>query len=616
MPPEKVSFDTFVELSDRVEADLRTIIEEIAARPGKRTGSSPQQIGDLYLSLMDEARIEALGDTPIRPELNRIYGLPSAVEFAAEAGRLSAFGVGGPFGGTLAIEPDSGELVVQLTQSGILLPDRDYYLTDSPKYVAARREYVEYLTRIFKLVGRERAAAEARAVLELERELARAQWSQTDSRDPLKIANRFAFSELPHTLPGFDWVAWARPQGIHKLRYIVLAQPSFFKRFAELTASVPLDTWKAWLAARYITASAPFVSTAFSDARFDFFGRVLSGQELPRVRWRRGVSLVNGYLGDAIGRLYVQKHFSRAAKSRVEQIVDRILEAFRAAIDRCDWMSPDTKRRARQKLGLMSVKIGYPDEWREYRGLEIRPDDLLGNIQRAREFDNTYRLQRIKSATPRSEWLIAPQTVNAYYGPGQNELVVTAALLQPPVFDADADDAANYGAIGAIVGHEIGHGFDNRGRYYDGRGTVRDWWTPEDERAFLSRAQALVEQFNGLSPAPGLKVNGELTLAENIGDLAGLAIAHRAYELSLDGKEAPVLDGLTGERRFFLSWARLWRGRLRDEYLAQWLLSSPHPPTEFRANAPVRHLDAFHAAFNVRPGDRMWREPEKRIRIW
>jgi predicted metalloendopeptidase len=616
IPAEKVNYDTFVEIGDKVEADLRTIIEEVASAPNRRTGSPAQQIGDLYASLMDEARIEALGTEPIRPQLEQISAIVNSAAFAAEAGKLAAQGVGGPFGGTVAVDPESGELVVHLSQSGILLPDREYYLTDTPRYVQIRQLYLEYLTGIFTLAGRANASSDAAAVIALETELARAQWGQAESRDPLKTSNRFPFADLNRQFPGFDWRRWAEPQGIHHLRLIVLAQPSFFKRFAELAATAPLEAWKAWLAARYITASAPFISTAFADARFEFFGRVLSGQELPRVRWRRGVSLVSGYLGDALGRLYIQKHFSPAAKQRVEDLIDHLLQAFRQAIDESAWMAAATKRKAKQKLAALSVKVGYPDEWREYKGLVIKPDDLLGNIQRARQFENDVRLARTRSATRRSDWLITPQTPNAYYGSGQNELIVTAALLQPPLFDARADDAANYGAIGAIVGHELGHAFDDRGRFYDGRGEARDWWTPGDEAGFKERARALAEQFDRFTPLPGAKVSGELTLAENMGDLAGLAIAHRAYTISRRGRPAPVIEGLTGDQRFFVAWARVWRGKLRDEYMRQWVLFSPHAPPEYRANGPVSNMEAFYEAFELKPGDRLFREPGRRVRVW
>lgn len=616
MPPEKVNYDTFIALGDKVEADLRSIVEELAAAPGKRNGSPAQQMGDLYLSLMDEKRIEALGIEPIRQQLERIFAIESAAAFATEAGKLAADGVGGPFGGTVAVDPETGELVAHLSQSGILLPDRDYYLTETPRYVTIRGQYLDYLTHIFELAGRRNAAADAEAVLALEAELARAQWGQAESRDALKTSNRFFFADLHRQFPGFDWRRWAEPQGIHQLRVIVLAQPSFFKRFAELAQSKPLDAWKAWLAARFLTASAPFITSAFADARFEFFGRVLSGQELPRVRWRRGVSLVSGYLGDALGRLYVEKHFSPAARRRVEDLVGALLDAFREAIDESDWMTAATRRKAKQKLSALSVKVGYPDQWRQYRGLVIKPDDLLGNIQRARQFENKYRLARTQGTTPRNEWLITPQTPNAYYGPGQNELIVTAALLQPPLFDTAADDAANYGAIGAIIGHELGHAFDDKGRFSDGRGDARDWWTADDEAAFRKRARMLIEQFDRYSPLPGAKVSGALTLSENVGDLTGLAIAHRAYTTSRHGRPAPVIDGLTGDQRFFVSWARAWRGKLRDEYMRQWVLFSPHPPPEYRANGPVSNLDAFYEAFHVKPGDRLYRDPALRVKVW
>ena len=616
IPAEKVNYDTFVALGDKVEADLRAIVEEVAAVPSKRHGSPAQQIGDLYLSLMDEKRIEALGLEPIRPQLERILRIENAAAFATEAGRLAADGVGGPFGGAVAVDPETGELVAHLSQSGILLPDRDYYLIDTPRYVAIRKQYLEYLTHIFKLAVIADASADARAVMALETELARAQWGQAESRDPLKTTNRYVFADLARQFPGFAWRQWAEPQGIHQLRIIVLAQPSFFKRFADLARSEPLGSWKAWLAARFLTASAPFISGGFADARFEFFGRVLSGQELPRVRWRRGVSLVSGYLGDALGRLYVEKHLAPTAKRRVEELVDSLLDAFRVAIEESDWMTAATKRKAKQKLSALSVKIGHPNEWREYRGLVIKPDDLLGNIQRARQFENKYRLARTRAATSRDEWLIAPQMPNAYYGPGHNELIVTAALLQPPLFDIAADDAANYGAIGAVIGHELGHAFDDKGRFYDGHGDVRNWWTADDEAAFRKRAQMLVEQFDRYSPLPGATVSGALTLSENVGDLTGLAIAYRAFTNSRRSRPAPVIDGLTADQRFFLSWARVWRGKFRDEYMRQWVLFSPHAPPEYRANGAVSNIDAFYEAFQVKPGDRLYRDPARRVKLW
>lgn len=616
IPAEKVTYGTMIELTDRVEADLRTIIEQTAGDGRARRGSLAQQVGDLYASLMDEARIESLGFTPIAPELDRIYAVRAAPEFAAAAGRLSAIGGGGPFDGTVDADSASGELTVRLAQSGILLPDRDYYLVETPQYRRIRAAYVAYLTRIFTLVGRADAAREAQAVLTLETELARAQWSQSDGRDPQNTANRVAFADLSRVFPGFEWREWARPQGIDRLRTVVVAQPSFFKRFAELAASTPLETWKAWLAARYITSSAPFISRAFSDARFEFFGTELSGQELPRVRWRRAVSLVSGYLGDAVGRLYADRHFPRSSKQLAERVVSDVLEAFGEAVRESGWMTPPTKRKALQKLSLLKTKVGYPDEWRDYSGLDISRDDLFGNIQRARQFLHRDQLAHARGTRPRDLWAVSPQTVNAYYSPALNELIVTAAMLQPPLFDPDADRAANYGAIGAIVGHEISHGFDDRGRLYGGHGEAADWWMPGDVEAFVQRAQRLVEQFNEYGAASGMKVDGRLTLSENIADLAGLSIAYRAYQRTLRGERSAVIDGVSGEQQFFRSWAVAWRGRMREEYLRQWLLFSPHAPPEYRVNGPISHLDGFYRAFGVEPGDRLYRRPEERVRIW
>jgi putative endopeptidase len=374
--------------------------------------------------------------------------------------------------------------------------------------------------------------------------------------------------------------------------------------------------WRAWLAARHITAAAPFLSRAFAEARFEFFGRLLSGQEAPIVQWKRGVSLVNGYLGDAVGRLYVERHFSAAARARMRELVATLLRASRDAVAEADWMTPSARSAALEKLRDIRTRIGYPDRWRRYDGLVIKADDLVGNILRAQRFDNAYRMALLRRTDAHEEWLVPPQTVNAFYRPGLNEVVVPAAILQPPVFQLDADPAVNYGAIGAVVGHEIVHAIDERGRGFDSTGAPRDWWTADDARTFQQRAGALVHQFNGFRSADGQPVNGSLTLGENVGDLGGLAIAHRACRLSLKGKPAPVIDGFTGDQRFFIGWAQAWRSIARDEYLRQWLTSIPHAPPEFRANGPVTNLDAFHAAFDVRPGDRLFVEPARRVRLW
>jgi putative endopeptidase len=616
MPPDRVTYGTFLELADKTEADVQSIIERVGADPGRQRGTA-RQIADLYASLMDQARAEELGLEPIAGLLRRIEKIGTPRELAAEAGYLSAIALGGPFLG--AIEEDvrrPGTPIATIAQGGTLLPDRGYYLENDARFIQIRAQYVEYLTSIFTLAGRARAAVDARAVLAFETEVARLQWSQEEIRDPARTPTKFALDALEREMPGFDWSWWARPQGIDRTGYVVLSQPSFFKGFASLVAATPTETSKAWLLSRLLTASAPFLTRALSDARFEFFGRVLSGQELPRTHWKRGVSLVNGYLGDAVGRLYVEQHFPAASRARVERLVAMLVAAFRQAIAEARWMSEPATRSALDKLAKLTTRVGYPDRWRDYRGLVIKPDDLFGNVQRARQFDGAYKLRRLTQPDGRGEWLMTPQTVNAYYNPVLNEVVVPAAMLQPPLFDSEADEAANYGAIGAIVGHEIAHGFDDRGRQLDGAGAALNWWTPADERTFSAKAQALVEQFNAYSPVHGTHVNGLLTLRENIGDLSGLSVAWRAYKMSLGGRPSAVIDGFSGEQRFFLSWAQAWKGRIREEYLRQTLLSMPHAPPEYRANGPASHLPGFHEAFATKPGDRMYREPHRRITIW
>jgi predicted metalloendopeptidase len=615
IPREQVSHGALIELTEKVDLDLRALIESLTA-DRDRPGSAARQVRDLHDSLMDEAHLARLGFDPIRPQLKRIDALTTTVEFAREAGQLSATDAGGPFEASLAVDAgDPGAIVVNLSQSGIMLPGREYYLSADARYVEVRSKYLDYLGRIFELTGRAHPDADARAVLYLDTELARSHWSEADSRDPTKTANRFVLDRLPVEFPGFNWHAWARPQGIDRARFVVLAQPSFFRRFAQLVTEAPLDAWKAWLAARYITAAAPFLSKPFEDARFDFFGRELSGQEEPRLRWRRAVSLVSGYLGDAVGRLYVEKHFPAAARARAQKITDNVVAAFRSAIGDAGWMSASTRREALEKLARLITRIGYPDAWRDYSGLDIRPDDLFGNIQRARQFQNEERVKSVRGAGSRY-WLVAPQTVNAYYNHATNELVVTAAILQPPVFNLEADDAVNYGAIGSMIGHELGHAFDQRGRLTDSRSAIRDWWAPEDARRFGERAAMLSAQFAAYQPVKGLNVNGELTLPENIGDLVGVSVAYQAYKLSLNGQRSPVIDGFTGEQRFFFGWAQVWRSKMREEYTRQYLMTSVHAPPRYRANGPVSNLDGFYEAFGVRPGDRLFRPPAERVRIW
>ena len=616
MPADRVSYGAFAELSDQTELDLRKIIEEVSARPNRPRGSTAQQIADLYASVMDETRLEQLGASAIQPELRRIDAIRSARDVATEAGYLASIAAGGPFGGSVGIDPlNPGAPVVRINQGGTLLPDREYYLKDDAALAAVRDKYQQYLARIFELAGRAAPADDARAVLALETALARIQWTEADTRNSNATYTRFTLRQLAAEMPGFDWAAWAKPQGIDQSPAVILAQPSFFKAFAAMVPDVPVSTWQAWLVARYVTAAAPYLSAPFDLARFDFFGAVVTGQELPRTRWKRGVSMVNGYLGDALGKLYVEKHFPQEARARVQKILANVIEAYRQALRDAAWLSPPAKREALEKLSALSTGVGYPARWHDYSALVIKPDDLLGNWQRALRFESQARLGNL-AGTAGSEWVLPPQTVNAYYSAATNEMVIPAAILQPPIFDLGADDAVNYGATGALIGHEIGHAFDDRGRRFDGAGTVRDWWTQADADGYRERVSALVAQMNAYEPLPGLHVNGALTAPESMGDLCGLDIAFRAYKLSLKGRRAPVIDNLTGEQRFFMGWAQIWRSKERDEYLRSTLQINAYLPPALRANAAASNVDGFFDAFGVKPGNRLYRAPGERVRIW
>ena len=612
IPGDRVTYGTFAELTERTENDLRLILENL-----KGSSATEQTLKNFYASVLDEVTIEARGVSPMRPDLDRIDGIDSPKTFAEVTGQLSAIGAGGPFGASAGLDArDASRIVVEITQGGTLLPDRDYYFKTDVASVNLREAYVRYLTTIFTISGRAEPEKDARNVLALETEIARAQQPFADSRVQLADDAALTLSQLCKAMPGFDWRAWAKPQGIERAGAIVLGQPEFFKAFSRLSQTVPLETWKPWLAARYITASAPFVTRPLSMARYDFFGKILTGQEAPRARWKQGVSVVNFYMGDALGRLYVEKHFPDSSRKRMRAIVANVLDAYRQAVKEADWMTPRTRERALEKLEALQTRVGYPDRWRNFSRLEARPDDLLGNVRRAQKFDNEYKARRLLREREPDQWLITPQTVNANYLPWRNEMLLPAAILQPPVFDPSAEDAVNYGGIGAIIGHEVGHAFDQRGRRFDGMGLARDWWTRDDELAFEARARGLVQQFNGYMALPGEPVNGTATLGENIGDLGGLAVAVRAYRLSLNGRTSPVIDGFTGEQRLFLRWAQLWRTLTRDEYLRQMNMINQHAPPQFRANGAVVNLEEFYSAFGVQPGDKLYLDPGKRVKIW
>ena len=614
--PDRVAAGTFIEMADRTDAALRVILEDAAADP-RRAGTPLQQIGDLYRSYLDEARLAEVGTAPLSEELRRIDAIRTPSQFATEVGLIGTAFTSGIFNTTLSLDTEQpGRLIVQVFQGGTRLPGRDYYLSADPFFVEARERYQEYLTTLFMLLGRGDAREAARQTLHVETEIARLQLTPVESREALRFVRRTTLDEMAATMPGFDWSAWARPSGFDRSSVFVLMQPVFARGFAKLVGTVPIEAWKSWLIARYVFHMTPYLSQPFVDARFAFFGRFLAGQPDLAPRWKGGVALANTYLGDAVGQLYVKRHFSSRARSRAAGIVNTVIKAYRRALDNAAWLGRDTRREASARLARLMPRIGFPDRWRDYSGLTIKADDLVGNWRRANAFLNADRVSLMRGTGDANVWIVNAQTINAFYNPAANQIVLTAAMLQPPVFDPDVDDAVNYGALGATIGHEISHAFDERGRRFDAAGQLRDWWAAEDEDEYLKRSRPLVAAFSAFMPVPGMRVNGELTLPENLADVVGLSVAYRAYLMSLDGRPAPVIDGFTGAQRFFLGYARMWRMTMRENYLRQSLVSQQHAPEEFRTNGVVSHLPEFHEAFGVAPGDALYRAPADRVHVW
>lgn len=616
IPEDRPLEGTFTALRDGSELAVRAIIEEAAGK-GVAASGIERKIGDLYNSFMDEAGVEAKGMEPIRQRLADVYGTASVPDLVSLTGRLFRADVAGLF--YLYPAPDAGNpdrILLYIGQGGLGLPDESYYRED--KFAPLVAAYTGHVERMFALADLPDAAAAAARVVELETRLAAHHWDKVTLRDPQKTYNLKTAGEAAALFPHLT--AWWEAAGVDadKRAELVVSTPDFFEGAAGLLDEVPLSTWQEWLAMRVISAAAPYLSSAFVDANFSFYGTALSGTPQNKVRWKRAVGAVEAALGEAVGQIYVERHFPETHKARMQALVDNLIEAYRRSITSVSWMRGGTIAEALRKLEAFRAKIGYPEKWIDYSAVEIDPHDLLGNVERAHNADVDRHLDEVGKPVDREKWLMTPQTVNAYYHPMMNEIVFPAAILQPPFFTADADDAVNYGGIGAVIGHEIGHGFDDQGSQFDGGGALRNWWTDEDREAFESLTARLVAQYDALSPyaAPGHNVNGRLTLGENIGDLAGLAIAYKAYLISLDGREPEVMDGLTGRQRFFASWAAGWRQVIRHEEAVRRLATDPHSPNEFRTNAIARNLDAFHDAFAVTEQDGMWMAPEERVSIW
>jgi putative endopeptidase len=614
IPADRSRHGTFTILAEEAEHAVREIVEEGASAAA---GSEERKFSDLYASFMDAGRAERLGSQPVGQTLAAAQAVSSIPGLLETLGRLERQGIGGLY--RLFVDTDPGNperYLVFFEQGAISLPNESYYREE--RFAGVRDAFAGHVQRMLELAGLPDAESAARRVLELETAVAGHHWDKVASRDTEKTYNLVTWTGVLRDGPDLrGWLAALNPPA-GAFDEIVLRQPSFSAGLASLLTDEYVPAWRDWLCWRVIHSAAGYLSEAVVQENFDFYGRIVSGTPQLRERWKRGVSLVERAMGEAVGRVYVARHFPPGTRERMDVLVANLLEAYRQSISKLDWMGPDTRRQALDKLGKFTPKIGYPDRWRDYSGLRINPADLMANVRAAHAFELDRQLSKIGQPVDRGEWLLTPQTVNAYYNAGLNEIVFPAGTLQDPFFNPDRDDAANYGAIGAVIGHEIGHGFDDQGSKYDGDGRLTDWWTAADREAFETRTRSLIEQYSRLAPrqAPGQHVNGALTIGENIGDLGGLGIAWQAYQVSLHGEQAPVIDGLTGAQRFFLSWALVWRRKTRDEEVIRLLAIDPHSPSEFRCNQIVRNLDEFYAAFDVGAADELWLEPAARVRIW
>ncbi len=632
-PPDKAYIGIGEELADRVRQQLRALIEEADTPAARSADAEAAKLADLYASFMDEAALERLGLAPLASELAAIDAVADVAQLAPAFARLDRIGVATPFGLYIGQDDrDATRYVPVLAQSGLGLPDRDYYLQlNDAKFRAVRAKYLPYLARLLTLaatVGGEARAdstvearadstVEARAVLALETALARVQWSEVENRDPIKGYNPVALADLPGLLPTLDMARFAAAAGLEgRAATVIVRQPGYLRGLNTLLASVPLATWKAYARTRLLDAYAPYLNAELVRTRFAFTGTVIYGATQQRPRWQRGVAAVELALGDALGKRFVARHFPPESKVRMTALVANLRAAYRDSIETLDWMSPATKQEALAKLATFNAKIGYPSHPVDTTALVVDRADLFGNVRRAREFETERGLAKLGKPVDRSEWGMTAQTINAYYDASLNEIVFPAGILQAPNFDAGADDAVNYGAIGSVIGHEISHGFDDAGSQYDGAGNLRNWWQPADRERFKARTRRLVAQYNAFEPVPGYHVNGALTLGENIADNAGLSIAYKAYRLSLGGRPAPVIDGMTGDERFFFGYAQAWRAKVRAPALLAQLKSDRHTPDEYRVRGALRNLPGFYSSFGVRPGDRMYLKPAGRVSTW
>jgi putative endopeptidase len=617
IPADRASWGNFDVLDEAARHVVRAILEE-PSEPGARPDSEQKKLKTFYDSFMDQATVERRGLAPLRPEFARIRAIRDKSDLVVEIAHLNRIGVRAPLDfGVHQDNRDSTRYIVDLVQSGLGMPDRDYYLKDDAKLKDTRAKYRDYVSAMLALTGDRNADADAGAILALETRLAEAQWTKVENRDPVRTYNRLDTAKLSELTTEIDWQRYLATAGVAaKIRDLTVKQPSYVTKLGRIIDGTPIEQWRTYFKWHVLNDAAPYLSKVYVDTRFAFYGTTLRDVPTLEERWKRGVGATEAAMGEALGRQYVQRTFSAESKARAEALIGNLLTAFRTSIETLDWMGPETKREAQAKLAAFTAKIGYPKRWRDYSKLVVKPGDLYGNVTRAILFETERDIAKLGQPIDRDEWHLTPQTVNAYYNPELNEIVFPAAILQPPFFHAEADDAVNYGAIGAVIGHEISHGFDDRGSQFDGQGNLRDWWTKEDHERFAAKTAALITQYARYEPVQGYSVNGQLTLGENIADNSGLAVAYKAYQISLHGTPAAVLDGLTGDQRFYAGFATVWRAKVRESESIRRVKIDPHSPPQFRVRGALANQDPFFAALGIKDGDDMYTAPASRVRIW
>ncbi|WP_396184940.1 M13 family metallopeptidase [Flavobacterium sp.] len=616
IPADKAGIGVGQIINDKAQEDVKEIIEN-SSKGNFADGSDEQKIGDFYKAFMDTKARDQKGIAPLLPEFKKIDAIANYSDLAAYFGYANKSGGNIPFAiGITEDFKDPTQYMLYTWQSGIGLPEREYYFLEDAKSKEIRVKYVIHIGKMLQLGGVENPSELAPKIMALETALASKHMKKEQTRVMAKLYNKYAIKDLNTLTSDFDWTLMLKNAGIQNQKTIIITQVDYIKSLNAIIKATPLDTWKAYLKWSSIDNASTSLTTALDNQNFEFYEKTLYGKEKQKPLWRRGVENVNNNLGEIVGKVYVEKHFSPEAKEHVTILVKNLLKAYEESIKKLDWMSAETKKQALAKVSKFTLKLGYPDKWRDYSALKVIKGDLFGNLQRATEFEYNRQISKLGKPVDRTEWGMTPQTVNAYYNPPLNEIVFPAAILQPPFFDLKAEDAINYGGIGAVIGHEIGHGFDDQGSTFDGDGVMRNWWTPKDLAAFKLKTGALVAQYSAFKVFPDLNLNGEFTLGENIGDLGGLSIAIKAYKMSLDGKESPVLDGFTGEQRVFIGWGQSWLDKTREEALRNQVASDEHSPAKFRVNGVVRNIPEFYSAFNIKPTDSLYLAPEKRVKIW